>query len=61
MQGYRTYIIAFLQVAFGVLAATDWTHVLSDPKAGMVAIASGILMAFMRSITTTPPGSKPSA
>jgi hypothetical protein len=58
MQGYRTYIIAFLQVAFGVLASTDWGNVLNDPKAGAVAIGSGILMAFMRSITTTPPGTK---
>jgi len=61
MQGYRTYLIAFLQVAFGVLATTNWSDALSDPKAGAVAIGSGILMAFMRTITTTPPGSKPSA
>lgn len=55
MQGFRTYLAAFLIVAFGVLASTDWVSFLNDPTAGVVAIGSGILMAFMRKITTTPP------
>lgn len=55
MQGFRTYVAAFLMVAFGVLASTDWVSFLNDPKAGVVAIGSGILMAFMRKITTSPP------
>ncbi len=54
-QGFRTYIAAFLMVAFGVLASTDWVSFLNDPKAGAVAIGSGILLAFMRKITTSPP------
>jgi hypothetical protein len=56
MQGYRTYIIAALQVGFGLLAQTNWTDMFANPKAGLVALGSGILMAIMRSITTTPPG-----
>lgn len=59
MQGFRTYLAAGLVVAFGVLAQTDWISVLADPKAGLVAIGSGVLMALMRSITTTPPGGEP--
>ena len=55
MQGFRTYIAAFLMAAFGVLASTDWVSFLVDPKAGAVAIGSGVLMAFMRKITSTPP------
>jgi len=35
---------------------TDWNAFLSDPKAGAVALGSAIIMAVLRSITTTPPG-----
>lgn len=56
MQGYRTYIAASLVAIFGVLASTDWIAVLNDPKAGVVAIGSALVMAVMRSITTTAPG-----
>jgi hypothetical protein len=58
MQGYRTYLVAGLTSVFGVLAMTDWAGFLNDPKAGAVAVGSGILMAVMRSITSTPPGAK---
>jgi hypothetical protein len=56
--GYRTYLASALLAIFGVLAATDWTAFLNDPKAGAVAIGSAVLMAVLRSITTTPPGQK---
>jgi hypothetical protein len=56
MQGYRTYIAAGLVAVFGALAATDWIAFLDDPKAGAVALGSAALMAIMRSITSTPPG-----
>lgn len=56
--GYRTYIASALVAAFGVLAMTDWVAFLSDPKAGAVAVGSAILMAVLRSITTTPPMNK---
>ena len=58
MTGYRTYIAAGLVALFGVLAQTDWVTFLANPKAGAVAIGSAILMAIMRSITTTPPATK---
>lgn len=58
MQGYRTYLAALLPVMFGVLQMTDWNAFLNDPKAGLVGIGSGLLMAIMRTITTTPPGVK---
>jgi len=56
MQGYRTYIAAGLVAVFGAFAATDWIAFLDDPKAGAVAVGSAALMAIMRSITSTPPG-----
>lgn len=56
--GYRTYIVAALIAVSGVLASTDWVKFLDDPKAGAVAIGAGIVMAIMRSITSTPPGTK---
>jgi hypothetical protein len=60
MTGYRTYIAAALLATFGVLATTDWIGFMNDPKAGAVAVGSAVLMAILRSITTTPPGQKPS-
>ncbi len=56
MQGYRTYIAAALVAVFGVLASTDWLSFFNDPQAGAVAIGVALLMAAMRSVTTTPPG-----
>lgn len=55
MVGYRTYIVAAITAAFGVLAATDWNSFLQDPKAGISIIVMSVIMAVMRSITTTPP------
>ncbi len=57
MKGYRTYLAASLLAVFGVLASTDWVAFLNDPKAGGVALASAVLMALLRSVTSTPPGS----
>lgn len=56
--GFRTYLIAALTAAFGALAVVDWNTFLHDPKAGWSVIAMSVLMAVMRSITTTPPASK---
>ena len=56
MTGYRTYIAAALVAVTGVLATTDWVTFLSNPKAGWVAIGSAVLMAIMRSVTSTAPG-----
>jgi hypothetical protein len=58
MQRYRTYIAAALVGLGGVIAQTDWIGFMANPKAGLVAIGSAILMMVMRSITTTPPGAK---
>lgn len=55
--GYRTYIVSILTAVFGVLASTDWVSFLNDPKAGWSIVAMSVLMAVMRSITTTPPAS----
>ena len=56
MTGYRTYLAAALVAAFGALAMTDWTSALANPKAGFVAIVGAVIMAVMRSVTSTPPG-----
>lgn len=55
-KGYRTYIVALLMAVFGVLAMADWNFIIDNPKAGIVALGSALLMAVLRSITTTPPG-----
>lgn len=56
MTGYRTYLVSALLALSGVLAQTDWVEFVANPQAGLVAIGSGVLMAFMRSITKTAPG-----
>lgn len=53
--GYRTYVAAALMALFGVLATVDWNTMLQNP-AGLVAVGGAVLMAILRSITTTPPG-----
>ncbi len=58
MQGYRTILASFLPIGFGVLQMTDWNAFLANPKAGLIGIGSGLLMAFMRTLTTTPLGQK---
>lgn len=56
LTGYKTYIAAALVALGGVIAQTDWIGFIANPKAGLVAIATALLMAVMRSLTTTPPG-----
>lgn len=58
MQGFRTYIAAALVAVFGVLQATDWVAVISNPKASLTTVGIAVLMAIMRSITTTPPAAR---
>lgn len=53
--GYRTYIAAALMATFGVLASVDWNTILQNPS-GLVAIFASVVMAVLRTITTTPPG-----
>jgi len=55
--GYRTYLVAVLMAVFGALAVADWNAILSNPESGWVALASAVVMAAMRAITSTPPGS----
>ena len=59
LTGYRTYIVSFVVAMFGVLEMTDWSVFFEDPRAGTVAVVAAVIMAFMRSITTTPPGEQP--
>lgn len=56
--GWRTYLISALTAAFGALSIVDWNSFLTDPKAGWSIIAMSVIMAVMRSVTTTPPGEK---
>jgi hypothetical protein len=56
--GWRTYLMSALTAAFGALAVADWNTFLNDPKAGWSIITMSVVMAVMRSITTTPPANK---
>lgn len=52
LNGWKTYVAALVPIVFGVFQMTDWNAFLANPKAGIVALGSGILMAVMRWITT---------
>jgi hypothetical protein len=54
MKGYRSILVAFLPIFFGILAQTDWDVFLKDPKAGGVGIICGIAMMMCRFVTDTP-------
>lgn len=56
--GFRTYIAAALVALFGALAVVDWNAFLENPEAGWTAIGAAAVMAVLRAITTTPPGTK---
>ena len=56
LTGYRTYIVSFLIATFGILEMTDWNAMFDNPGAGLVALLSALIMAGLRTITTTPPG-----
>lgn len=51
LNGYKTYLVAFLTAVFGVLAATDWVSFFNDPKSGWAVLGMSVLMAVMRVIT----------
>ena len=66
LQGFRTYLVAALMAAVPALTTwlggVDWSVLLRNagvPDALVIPLAGAIaaaIMAFMRSITTTPPG-----
>jgi hypothetical protein len=56
LTGYRTYIVSFLIAMFGILEMTDWNAFFDNPGAGAVALVTALIMAGLRTITTTPPG-----
>lgn len=68
MVGFRTYLVAALMAVVPSLAAwldgVDWVSVLTHlgvPQAMVVPLAgvvAAVVMAIMRSITTTPPLAK---
>ena len=53
MKGYRTFIFAAVTAMAGVIA----TATLPSSQAGWTALGMAVLMAALRAITTTPPGS----
>ena len=56
LTGFKTYIAAALVAVFGVLQAVDWVTFIGNPKAGLQTVGLAVLMAIMRSVTSTPPG-----
>jgi hypothetical protein len=68
MEGFRTYLVAALMAAVPTLtewlAGVNWVEVLTNAGVGqqwvvpLAGIMGAVVMAVMRSITSTPPGKK---
>lgn len=57
MTGFRTYIAAAIVATLGVLQGVDWLQLISNPKGfGWAMLGTGLVMAVLRTVTTTPPG-----
>lgn len=56
MQGWKTYIAAVLIIVTGILAQTNWIEFIANPKAGLIAIATGVFFAIMRAVSVGPGG-----
>ena len=56
-KGFRTFAFALLLATLGVAEATDWARLIPDgPNKGWVLFAIALAVAWLRAITTTPPG-----
>ncbi|GEM_PF-1370340 len=56
-KGWRTFAFALLLATLGVAEATDWAQLVPDgPNKGWYLFAIGLAVAWLRFITTTPPG-----
>lgn len=56
MNGWKTYIASALAALFGALAVIDWNPLIQNKGAGWTAIAISVVMAVLRTVTTTAPG-----
>ena len=59
MKGWRTLAFNLGLVVVGTLQAADWTAILgASPYTGYVVMAIGVVGTVLRSVTTSPMGTK---
>lgn len=56
MTGWKTYLASALGALFGALAVIDWNPLIQNNGAGWTALAMSVIMAVLRTVTTTAPG-----
>lgn len=56
LKGFRTYIMAAIVAALGVLETTPWVDLLPVEWQGVGLIVIGSIFAFLRMFTNTPAG-----
>jgi GH24 family phage-related lysozyme (muramidase) len=57
LKGWRTLLFSLLLATLGVAEATNWADLVPDgPAKGWVLLAIALTIAWLRVITTTPPG-----
>ncbi|WP_156098571.1 hypothetical protein [Thermopetrobacter sp. TC1] len=59
IKGWRTLMFSLLVASLGVFEATDWTNLVPDgPHKGYWLLAIALIIAWLRTITTTPVGQR---
>ena len=56
MRGYRTLIIGALVAILGIAEGFDWINIVPAAWAEFILGAIGVIMIYLRKITTTPVG-----
>jgi len=56
MKGWRTLLFAGIVAIAGVLEQFDWFSVVPEGWGGLAVVVIGIVVAYLRKITTTPLG-----
>ena len=57
IKGWKTMCVAGVTAALGFIQSTDLGKIITDPRVmGYVLLSVGIIMAILRTVTTTPVG-----
>lgn len=56
MKGYRTLLFAVLLAIAGALEQFDWVQVIPEQWSGIALAVIGVIVAWLRKITTSPLG-----
>jgi hypothetical protein len=56
MKGYKTLLFSLILAIAGALEQFDWLEIVPEQWNGLVLVVIGLIVAWLRKITTTPVG-----